>query len=185
MINEIYETMNDSVGKSRDALKNMLLRVRTGRANPALLNSVRVDYYGAKTPLNQLATISTPEPRMLAIKPFDRNAISDIQKAIMSADLGLNPSADAEMIRIPIPPLTDDRRKDLVKVVKKHGEDAKIAVRNHRRDCNSMLKELETEGDAPKDDIAKALKKIQEMTDAAIVEIDTIIEAKEKEISEI
>jgi ribosome recycling factor len=185
MINEIYDTMSDSVQKSCDALKNTLSRVRTGRANPAILNAVRVDYYGARTPLNQLAAISTPEPRMIAVKPFDRTAINDIEKAIMAADLGLNPAADAEIVRIPIPALTDERRKDLVKVIKKHGEDSKIAVRNHRRDCNSMLKDLETSGDAPKDDVAKALKKIQEMTDAAVADIDEIIEAKEKEITEI
>ena len=185
MIDEVFETMKDSVSKSQEALRNTLSRVRTGRANPAILDSVRVDYYGAKTPLNQLATISTPEPRLMVIKPFDRTIISEIEKAIQSADLGLNPNSDAEMIRIPVPPLTDERRKDLVKIVKKNGEETKIAIRNHRRDCNSLLKDLESSGDAPKDDVAKALKKIQEMTDAATDEVDKILAAKEKEISEI
>ncbi|MBN2530654.1 MAG: ribosome recycling factor [Deltaproteobacteria bacterium] len=185
MIDEVFSTMKESVGKSRDALKTSLTRIRTGRANPAILDSVRVDYYGAQTPLNQLATISTPEPRMIMIKPFDRTILNTIEKAIQTSDLGLNPSADAEMIRIPIPALTDERRKDLVKQVKKIGEESKIAIRNHRRDCNALLKDMETSGDAPKDDVAKALKKIQEMTDAGVAEVDNIISAKEKEISEI
>jgi ribosome recycling factor len=185
MIDEVYSTMMESVGKSKDALKINLSRVRSGRANPAILDSVRVDYYGAQTPLNQLATISTPEPRLIVVKPFDRTIITAIEKAIQSSDLGMNPSSDAEMIRIPIPALTDERRKDLIKLVKKSGEEAKIAIRNHRRDCNSLLKDLETAGDAPKDDVAKALKKIQEMTDEGVASVDTIIAAKEKEISEI
>jgi ribosome recycling factor len=185
MINDIFDTMKESVEKSREALKQTLGRVRTGRANASLLDSVRVDYYGAKTPLNQLATISTPEPRLLMVKPFDRTAVAAIEKAIQAADLGLNPNSDGEIIRIPVPPLTEERRKDLVKIVKKNGEEGKIAVRNHRRDCNSMLKELESSGDASKDDVAKALKKIQEMTDEAIAEIDKMLKAKEEEITEI
>lgn len=185
MIDEVFDTMQESTGKSKDALKNNLSRVRSGRANPAILDSIRVDYYGAQTPLNQLATISTPEPRLIVIKPFDRTIVSAIDKAIQSSDLGLNPSSDAELIRIPIPALTDERRKELVKLVKKTGEEAKIAIRNHRRDCNSLLKDLETSGDAPKDDVAKALKKIQDMTDEGVADVDKIIEAKEKEISEI
>jgi len=185
MIDEVYETMKDSVEKSRESFKNVLSRIRTGRANAALLDPVRVDYYGARTPLNQLATISTPEPRMLMLKPFDRTVVAQIEKAIQAADLGLNPSSDGEIIRIPIPALTEERRKDLVKQVRKHGEEGKIAVRNHRRDCNSLLKDLESSGDASKDDVARALKKVQEMTDVAIGEVDKLIEAKETEITEI
>ncbi len=185
MIDDVYESMKESIDKSLDALKHTLSRIRTGRANPAILESVRVDYYGTRTPVNQLATISTPEPRLIVIKPFDRTVVGDIEKAIRSADLGLNPNVDKELIRIPIPALTDDRRKDLVKLVKKNGEESKVAIRNHRRDCNAMLKELESSGDAPKDDVAKALKKVQEMTDAGIEDVDRILAGKEKEISEI
>ncbi|MBN2714564.1 MAG: ribosome recycling factor [Deltaproteobacteria bacterium] len=185
MIDEVFDTMSESVSKSKDALKSNLSRIRTGRANPAILDSIRVDYYGAQTPLNQLATISTPEPRLIVIKPFDRTIVSAIDRAIQSSDLGLNPNSDAELIRIPVPPLTDERRKDLIKLVKKNGEETKIAIRNHRRDCNSLLKDLESSGDAPKDDVAKALKKIQDMTDEGVADVDTIIAAKEKEISEI
>jgi len=185
MINEVFDTMKESAQKSLEALRATLSRVRTGRATVTLLDSVRVDYYGAMTPLNQLATISTPEPRLLMIKPFDRSASKSIEKAIMASSLGLNPNSDGEIIRIPVPPLTQERRKDLVKVVRKHGEDGKVAVRNHRRDCNSLLKDLESDGDASKDEVARALKKIQEMTDESCAEVDKMITAKENEITEI
>lgn len=185
MIDDVFDMMKDAVSKSSEALRNTLSRIRTGRANSALLDSVRVDYYGTKTPLNQMASISTPEPRLIMVKPFDRSSVSNVEKAIQSSDLGLNPNSDGEIIRIPVPPLTEERRKELVKVVRKHGEDGKVAVRNHRRDCNSMLKDLESDGDASKDDVARALKTIQEMTDTAVAEVDKTIEAKEKEITEI
>lgn len=185
MIDEVFRTMKEEAEKSQEALRHALGRVRTGRANAALLDSVRVDYYGTMTPLNQLATLSTPEPRMIMVKPFDRSSVSNVEKAIQAAGLGLNPSSDGEIIRIPVPPLTQERRKELVKVVHKQGEEAKVAVRNHRRDCNAMLKDIENDGAAAKDDVARALKKIQEMTDAAIADVDRIIAAKEKEITEI
>jgi ribosome recycling factor len=185
MIDEVYKTMKEEVAKSQEAFRHALGRVRTGRANAALLDSVRVDYYGTMTPLNQLATISTPEPRLLMVKPFDRSSVSSVERAIQAAGLGLNPSSDGEFIRIPVPPLTQERRKELVKVVHKQAEEAKVTVRNHRRDCNAMLKDIESDGAAAKDDVARALKKIQEMTDASIADIDKIIAAKEKEITEI
>ncbi len=185
MIDDVYDMMKDAVSKSNEALRNTLNRIRTGRANSALLDSIRVDYYGTRTPLNQMASISTPEPRLIMVKPFDRSSVSSVEKAIQASDLGLNPSSDGEIIRIPVPPLTEERRKDLVKVVRKHGEEGKVAVRNHRRDCNSMLKDMESDGDASKDDVARALKTVQEMTDTAVAEVDKTIEAKEKEITEI
>jgi ribosome recycling factor len=185
MIEEVYKGMKENVEKSYDALRHALGRVRTGRANAALLDSVRVDYYGSMTPLNQLATISTPEPRLMLVKPFDRSSVANVERAIQAAGLGLNPSSDGELIRIPVPPLTAERRKELVKVVHKQAEESKVAVRNHRRDCNALLKDIENDGAASKDDVARALKKIQEMTDAAVAEIDRIVAAKEKEITEI
>lgn len=185
MIEEIFDEMKGSVAKAHDALRQTLGRIRTGRANAALLDSVRVDYYGSLTPLIQLASISTPEPRLLMVKPFDRGSVADVEKAILSADLGLNPTSDGEIIRIPIPPLTEERRQEFVKVARKHGEECKISVRNARRDCNDLLKELENAGEAPKDDVARALKKIQEMTDQAVAKIDEIVEAKEKDITEV
>lgn len=185
MIDEVYKTMKEETEKSYESLRHALSRVRTGRANAGLFDSVRVDYYGTMTPLNQLATISTPEPRLIMVKPFDRSSVSGIEKAIQAAGLGLNPSSDGEIIRIPVPPLTQERRKELVKVVHKQAEESKVAVRNHRRDCNALLKEMESSGDVAKDEVARALKKVQEMTDAAVVEVDRIVAAKEKEITEI
>jgi ribosome recycling factor len=185
MLEDVYKLMKTSVEKSRDALKQSLGRIRTGRANASLLDSVRVDYYGARTPLNQLAAISTPEPRLLLVKPFDRTSVSLIEKAIQAADLGLNPNSDGELIRIPVPSLTEDRRKEMIKIVRKNAEEGKVVIRNHRRDCNEAIKKLETGGVVPKDEAARGLKKIQEMTDEAITDVDRIIKAKEDEISEI
>lgn len=185
MINEVYESMSDSVKKAHESLRMVLGRLRTGRANAALLDSIRVDYYGTKTPLNQMATINTPEPRLIMVKPFDRTVVGEIEKAIQASDLGLNPSSDGEIIRIPVPALTEERRKELVKVVRKSGEECKISIRNGRRDCNDMLKDLESGGDAPKDDVARALKKIQEITDGGVADVDKIVEAKEADITEI
>lgn len=185
MIEEVFESMEDSIEKAHQALKNALGRIRTGRANAALLDSVRVDYYGTVTPLNQMAAITTPEPRLIMVKPWDRSIVSAVEKAIQSSDLGLNPSSDGEIIRIPVPPLTEERRKELVKIARKNGEECKISIRNGRRDSNEMLKDMETSGDAPKDDVAKALKKIQSMTDDAVADVDKIVSAKETEITEI
>ncbi len=185
MIDEVYGVMEESIQKAHSSLKHALGRIRTGRANATLLDSVRVDYYGTMTPLNQMAAINTPEPRMIMIKPWDRTAVGAIEKAIHASDLGLNPSSDGEIIRIPVPPLTEERRKELVKVVRKHGEECKISIRNGRRDCNELLKEMENSGDAPKDDVAKALKKIQTITDEGVAQVDKIMEAKEAEIIEI
>ncbi len=185
MIEEVFEVMADSVKSAHAALQTTLGRIRTGRANASLLDSVRVDYYGTLTPVNQMASISTPEPRLIMVKAWDRTAVASIEKAIQAADLGLNPSSDGEIIRIPVPPLTEERRKELVKIARKNGEEGKISVRNARRECNEMLKNMESEGEASKDDVARALKKIQELTDKAVAEVDTIVQAKETEITEI
>lgn len=185
MIEEVYESMEESVNKALAALKSALSRIRTGRANAALLDSVRVDYYGTVTPLNQMASVTTPEPRLIMVKPWDRSVVGAVEKAIQASDLGLNPSSDGEIIRIPVPPLTEERRKDLVKVVRKNGEECKVSIRNGRRDSNELLKDMESSGEAPKDDVARALKQIQSMTDDGVKEVDKIIEAKEIEITEI
>lgn len=185
MIDEVYDSMKEGVAKAHEALRSNLGRIRTGRANAALLDSVRVDYYGTTTPLNQMATISTPEPRLLMVKPYDRSSVGAVEKAIQGADLGLNPSSDGEIIRIPIPALTEERRKDLVKLARKQGEECKIAVRNARRDANELLKELEASGDAPKDDVSRALKQVQELTDEGVAGVDRIIDSKIKDITEI
>ncbi len=185
MFDDVYEMMTDSVNKAHESLRSTLGRIRTGRANASLLDSVRVDYYGTITPLNQMASINTPEPRLIMVKPWDRSVVPLVEKAIQAADLGLNPASDGEIIRIPVPPLTEERRKELVKVARKNAEDSKVAIRNGRREANEYLKQMESDGEAPKDDVAKALKKIQEMTDEGVKDVDTIVEAKEKEITEI
>ncbi len=185
MIEDIYGVMEDLVSKAQVALKTALGRIRTGRANASLLDAVRVDYYGTPTPLSQMAAITTPEPRMIMVKPWDRSVVGTVEKAVMASDLGLNPSSDGEIIRIPVPPLTEERRRDLVKIAKKNGEECKVAIRNARRDCNELLKDAETKGEAPKDDVAKALKKIQAMTDDGVAAVDKLVEAKEAEITEI
>ena len=185
MFEDNYEMMKDSVAKAHDALRATLSRVRTGRASAALLDSLRVDYYGTMTPVNQMASINTPEPRLIMVKPWDKTVVGAVEKAIQAAGLGLNPTSDGEIIRIPVPMLTEERRKDLVKQVRKHGEECKVAIRNARRDSNELLKEMESGGDASEDDVGRALKKIQEMTDEGVAAVDKILEAKEKEIIEI
>ncbi|MCP4676742.1 MAG: ribosome recycling factor [Deltaproteobacteria bacterium] len=185
MFDEVYEMMLDAVKSAQESLRTTLGRIRTGRANAALLDSVRVNYYGTKTPLNQMASITTPEPRLIMVKPWDHSVVADVEKAIQSSDLGLNPASDGEIIRIPVPPLTEERRGELVKVARKNGEECKVSIRNARRDSNDLLKDMESSGDAPKDDAARARKKIQEMTDTGVAEVDKIVEAKEAEITEI
>ncbi len=185
MFDEVYEMMHDAVNKAHDSLRTTLGRIRTGRANAALLDSVRVDYYGTKTPLNQMASVTTPEPRLIMVKPWDRSVVAEVEKAIQASDLGLNPTSDGEIIRIPVPPLTEERRTELVKMARKHGEECKVSVRNARRDSNDLLKEMESSGEAPKDDVARALKKIQEITDTGVAAVDKIVEAKEGDITEI
>lgn len=162
-----------------------LQKVRTGRANPALLEGVQIDYYGTSTPLQQLATLSAPDPRLIVVAPYDAGALNDIERAIQGADLGLTPSNDGKVIRLPIPPLTEERRKDLVKQIKKTAEEHKIGVREARRGGVSMLKDLEGEGSVPEDDRRRAEKSIQDMTDQFIKKIDEMIQAKEEDILQV
>ncbi|MEB1810119.1 MAG: ribosome recycling factor [Bacillaceae bacterium] len=182
------ELMQDAQGrmkKALDALNRELSTLRAGRANPSLLEKVTVEYYGAPTPLNQLATISVPEARMLVIQPFDKTVIGDIEKAILKSDLGLTPSNDGTIIRITIPALTEERRKDLVKLVKKYGEEGKVAVRNIRRDINDDLKKLQKDGELTEDDLRRSTDEVQKLTDKHIADIDQIATNKEKEIMEV
>ncbi|NNK84784.1 MAG: ribosome recycling factor, partial [Desulfobacterales bacterium] len=174
----------DSMGKSIDALKNELNKVRTGRASLTILDGIRVDYYGTLTPLNQMATLSVPESRLIAIQPWDVSVIKEIEKAILKSDLGLTPSNDGKIIRISIPPLTEERRKELVKVINKISEDHKVAVRNIRRDSNELLKGLKKDGDISEDDAFKAQDQVQKITDEHIKLIDDVNKDKEKEILE-
>ena len=185
MINEVIEETRDRMGKSEKAFEKELTKVRTGRASQSMLDGVRVDYYGTPTLLPQMATVSIPESRMITVKPWDLSVIKEVEKAILKANLGLTPSSDGKLIRISIPPLTEDRRKQIAKSASKICEDYKVAVRNIRRDSNEMIKDLQKDGDISEDDNFKGQKLIQEMTDLYTRKLDSIFAAKEKEILEV
>jgi ribosome recycling factor len=184
MIDEIYEDTRDSMGKSVGNLNKDLRRIRTGRASLSILDGIRVDYYGTPTPLNQLATLAVPESRLITIQPWDVSVIKEVEKAILKSDLGLTPSSDGKIVRIAIPPLTEERRKEIVKVVHKTCEDHKVAVRNIRRDANELIKGLKKDGDVSEDEAFKAQEQIQKLTDEHIKLIDECYKEKEKEILE-
>jgi ribosome recycling factor len=184
MIDSTLQETKDRMGKTIADLQNELKRVRTGRASLSLLDGIRVDYYGTQTPLNQMASLSVPESRLIVIQPWDVSAIKEIEKAILKSDLGLTPSSDGKLIRISIPPLTEERRKELVKVVSKMCEEHKIAARNIRRDANELLKGFKKDGDISEDDAFKAQDSVQKVTDEYISRIDEIYKNKEKEILE-
>ncbi|NLM44647.1 MAG: ribosome recycling factor [Clostridiales bacterium] len=185
MIKEIEKTAEQKMNKTIAILKKELASLRAGRANPAMLDRITVEYYGVETPLNQMANISAPEPRVMLIQPWDTQAIGLIEKAILKSDLGINPSNDGKVIRLVIPQLTEERRKELVKLIKKMGEESKVAVRNTRRDANDSFKKLKKDGEITEDELKKAEDDMQKCTDRAVKEIDKIIEAKEKEIMEV
>lgn len=185
MIEEIQQDAKERMGKSIEALKNNLNKVRTGRAHASLLDNISVEYYGMDTPLNQVGNISTPDARTLAITVFDKGMISAVEKAILKSDLGLNPSSQGTLIRIPLPPLTEDRRRDLVKVVKGEGENGKIAIRNIRRDANSDFKSLLKDKEISEDEARQAEDEIQKITDSFVKQVDALLADKEAELMEI
>jgi len=184
MIESIYEDTSESMEKSVEALKRDLKRLRTGRASLSILDGIKVDYYGTLTPLNQMATLAVPESRLITIQPWDVSVIKEMEKALLKSDLGLTPSNDGKIIRIAIPPLTEERRKELVKVVHKMCEDYKISLRNIRRDANELLKSMKKDGDISEDDLYKAQDQVQKITDEHIKLIDVCFKDKEKEILE-
>ena len=185
MIDEIFEDLKDRMGKSIESLKREYSRLRTGRASISLLDGIRVSYYDTPTPLNQMASLAVPEPRLIVIQPWDKTAIEDIEKAILKSELGLTPINDGKVIRISIPPLTEERRKELVKVARKMSEENKVAVRNIRRDANEMLKDLKKEKEITEDDLYRSQEEVQKATDQFISQVDELCAAKEKEILEI
>lgn len=185
MINEIKEDAQDRMGKSVEALKNALAKIRTGRAHASLLDSISVDYYGMETPLNQVGNISVPDARTIAITVFDKGMIGAVEKSILKSDLGLNPQSNGTLIRIPLPPLTEERRKDLVKVVRGEAENGKIAIRNIRRDANSDYKSLLKDKEISEDEHHQAEDEIQKVTDIFIKKVDDVLTAKEAELMEI
>ena len=176
--------LNEEMVKSLDSLKREFSKVRTGRASISLLDGIKVDYYGTQTPLNQLATLSVPEPRLITIQPWDATVIKEIEKAIMKSDLALTPVNDGKIIRVSIPPLTEQRRVELVKVVKKMAENGKVSIRNHRRDINEDLKQKKKDKEVSEDEFFKGQKEVQDITDDYIKKCDDLTQAKEKEILE-
>lgn len=179
------DTLKEKIGKTISVLKTELNTVRAGRANAALLDQIVVPYWGVDTPLKQLANISVPDPRTLMIAPFDPKCIADIEKAINISNIGIHPTNDGKVVRLVVPQVTEERRKELTKVIKKMGEDAKVAVRNERRDANDHLKKAEKAGEMTEDDLKGELDEVQKVTDKAMKEIDEIIAHKEKELMEI
>jgi ribosome recycling factor len=185
MIDDITTETKDQMEKALDALKKQLAQVRAGRANPALLESVRVDYYGTSTPLNQVANVSAADGSMLTVKPWEKSMLKEIEKAIVEANLGVSTNNDGEIIRIPVPSMSQERRKELVKQAKSKGEDAKIAVRNARRDGNELLKSTLKDGDITEDDEKRGLKIVQDLTDLYVKKVDDALAKKEGEIMEV
>lgn len=185
MINELIQEAEEKMTRTVEVLKKDFASLRAGRATSALLDKIQADYYGTPTPINQMANITVPEPRLLVIQPWDKSTIPAIEKAILKSDLGLNPSNDGNVIRIAIPQLTEERRKELVKVVKKKAEEARVAVRNVRRDVNDMIKQLEKEHEISEDDSKRGLDEVQKVTDKFIKNVDEVLASKEQEIMEV
>jgi ribosome recycling factor len=185
MFDDVISKCRSGMEKTIEALKKDFGKVRTGRASTTLLDDVSVDYYGTPTPLNQVGTMAVPEARLITIQPWEKKLIPEIEKAILKADLGLNPDSDGQIIRIIIPPLTEERRKEMGKLVKRMGEDSKIALRNVRREGNERLKKMEKNKELSKDDLKKGEKEIQDVTDTFVKKVDELVAAKEKEIMEI
>lgn len=187
MTNEYLKSMQDDMTKTIDALKRDLVGVRTGRASPAIVENLQVTVasYGSTMPLRDIAGITAPDPRMIVVNPWDKGTIQDIERAIATSGLGFNPSNDGVVVRIPIPPLTGDRRQGLVKIVKQHAEEARVRVRGVRREYNEMFKALSDEGDMTEDELKRALEKVQKSTDEHVKKVDDVCAAKEKEVLEV
>lgn len=182
---DVVKQLGEAIKKSLEALKGNMTKIRTGRANAAMLDGVKVSYYGTPTPLAQCAAVAVPEPRLITVKPWDKSIIRDIEKALLEANLGFTPQNDGEVIRLPIPPLTEQRRKEIAKQVKSLGEDHKVAIRNERRDANERLKTLLKDKAITEDENKRAGEKVQKETDAGIAQVDDLVAKKEKEVLEV
>ena len=185
MLDDIHKDLAVAISKAHDALRRDLTKLRAGRANPNLLDGIKVDYYGAITPLGQMAHINVPEPRMITVKPWDKTAVKSVEKAIRESDLNLNPQTDGDLIRIPLPPLTEERRKEFVKIARKYGEECKVTIRKARHDAMDMFTELDEGGEASADDVDRAKKKAEETVADSVKGVDQIIGQKEKDIMEV
>jgi ribosome recycling factor len=185
MADDAVKDLHARIQKTLDHFRQELMTIRTGRASLHLLDNVRVDYYGTVTPLNQVATLSVADARLITVKPWEKNLIPVIDKAIRDANLGLNPQSDKDLVRVPVPPLTEERRREIVKQVKHKGEEEKLAIRNERRDAKEFIAEAEKEGDVSADDAKKALDKVQKETDEGVKRIDEMVAAKEKDVMQV
>jgi len=185
MIDEIVEDANQRMGKSLDSLQQAFAKIRTGRANPSLLDSVTVDYYGSPTPLNQVASISVEDARTLAVSPWEKPLVPEIEKAILRSDIGITPVSTGDIIRVPLPPLTEENRKDLARLAKQESENGRIAIRNIRRDAIADIRELVKEKEASEDEARRAEERIQRVTDSRVAEVDAALAAKESDLMEI
>ena len=182
MIDEVLAQLDQETEGARDALKRELGRLRTGRAHVGLLEGLRVEYYGQSTPIAQMATIAIPEPRLMTVKPWDRSQVQAVDKALRESDLGFNPIVQGDLIRIPVPPLSEERRKELVKVAKREGEECKVSIRHARHEALDMLGEMKKSGDASEDEVDRAKKKVEEAVAEAVKDVDRIVQSKEKDI---
>ena len=185
MLDDVHKELVSAISKAHDALRRDVAKLRAGRANTNLLDGIRVDYYGTITPLAQMANIAVPEPRLLTVKPWDKSVMKAVEKALRESDMGLNPQTDGDLIRIPLPPLTEERRRDFVKIARKYGEECRVTIRKARHEALDMLKEIDDGGDASADDVDRAKKKAEETVAEAAKTVETIIAAKEKDIMEV
>lgn len=185
MLDDVLQELKTGIEKAIEALRRELSKVRTGRAHAGMLESVRVDYYGVPTPLHQMATVSVPDARLITVKAWEKGQARAIEKAIRESDLGLNPQVDGELVRVPIPALTEERRKEMVKITRKHGEECKVAVRKHRRDAMEMIDTLDKDGEVSADEADRTKKKVEETVADGVKQVDVVIAAKEKDILEV
>ena len=185
MLDDVHKELQGSIAKAHEVLKRELAKLRAGRANPNLLDGVKVDYYGTMTPLAQMANINVPEPRLITVKPWDKSQAKVVERALRESDLGLNPQLDGDLIRIPLPPLTEERRKEFVKIAKKYGEECKVTIRKARHDALDMLSQIDSEGAASADEVDRAKKKAEDLVADAGKQVDQMIAHKEKDILEV
>lgn len=185
MLDDVHKELVSSIAKAHEVLKRDLAKLRAGRASPNLLDGIRVDYYGTMTPLAQMANVNIPEPRLITVKPWDKTQIKAVEKALRENDLGLNPLVDGDLIRLPLPPLTEERRKEFVKIARKYGEECKVTIRKARHEALDMLTEIDDGGDAPTDDVDRAKKKAEDTVGEGVKTVDQIIGQKEKDIMEV
>jgi ribosome recycling factor len=185
MINDVHKELLGSISKAHDALKRELTKLRAGRANPGLLDGIRADFYGTPTPLSQMAHINVPEPRLITVKPWDKTQVKAVEKALRDSELNLNPQVDGDLIRIPLPPLTEERRKEFVKIARKYGEECKVGIRKARHDALDMLTQLENDGDSSADEVERGKKKVEDTVTEAVKQVDSLVSHKEKDILEV